>query len=261
VTTLAAPPASDLRSGVGYWWHSYRMMLRWEIVSLRMVLAVTVIVQILSGAGFVLALGLFFGTVPPRAALFVSTGVLVITLITIGLVLGPQLVAMQKAEKTYDFLWSLPVPRTTAALAWVTTNLILGLPGMAVALGVALLRYDLDLHLSWAVIPAVLLTLFTGTMVGYALAHALGNPMLIAAITQMLIFVIIGFSPINFPADQLPGWLAALHRWLPLAPMADIVRAGLTHGVVDDVARSYLVLGAWAIASVGISAAVLGRRG
>lgn len=255
------PPAADLRRGPRYWWHSYRMMVRWELTGLRLVLPVTVMVQILSGAGFVLALGLFFGQVPPRAALFVSTGVLVVTLVTIGLVLGPQLIAQQKAEQTYDFLWSLPVPRTTAALAWVTTNLILGIPGMAVALAVALLRYDLDLHVSPAVVPAVLLTLFTGTMIGYALAHALGNPMLIAAITQLLIFVIIGFSPINFPADQLPGWLAALHRWLPLAPMADTVRAGLTVGVIGDVTRSYLVLGAWAAASVAVTAAVLGRRG
>ena len=98
-------------------------------------------------------------------------------------------------------------------------------------------------------------------MVGYALAHSLGNPMLIAAITQILIFVIIGFAPISFPAEQLPGWLAALHRWLPLAPMADTVRAGLTQGVVEGVTRSYLVLGAWAAASVGITSAVLGRRG
>jgi len=259
--TTVAPPAEALRSGAAYWWRSYRMMVRWEMTSLRMVLVITVIVQIVSGAGFVLALGLFFGQVPPRAALFVSTGVLVLTLVTIGLVLGPQLIAQQKAEQTYDFLWSLPVPRTTAALAWVTTNLIFGLPGMAVALVVALLRYDLDLHVSPAIVPAVLLTLFTGTMIGYALAHALGNPMLIAAVTQLLIFVVIGFSPINFPADQLPGWLAALHRWLPLAPMADTVRAGLTAGVVEDVTRSYLVLGAWGAVSVGVTAAVLGRRG
>jgi ABC-2 type transport system permease protein len=258
--TALAPPAS-LRSGLGYWWHSYRMMFRWEVTSLRLVLPVTVMVQVLTGAGFVLALGLFFGRVPPRAALFVSTGVVVLTLTTIGLVLGPQLIAQQKAEQTYDFLWSLPVPRTTAAFAWLTTNLVLGLPGMLVALGVALLRYDLDLHVSPAIVPAVLLTLLTGTMIGYALAHALGNPMLIAAITQLFIFVILGFSPINFPADQLPGWLAALHRWLPLAPMADTVRAGLTVGVVEDVTRSYLVLGAWAAASVGATAAILRRRG
>jgi ABC-2 type transport system permease protein len=261
VTAVAAPPGAALRSGIGYWWHSYLMMVRWEMTSLRVVLVITIMIQILSGAGFVLALGLFFGRVPGRAALFVSTGVLVITLVQIGLVLGPQLIAQQKAEKTYDFLWSLPVPRTTAALGWVTTNLVMGLPGMAVALGVALLRYDLDLRVSWALVPAVLLTLFTGTMVGYALAHALGNPMITVAITQLLIFLIIGFSPINFPAEQLPGWLAALHRWLPLAPMADTVRAGLTYGVVEDLTGSYLVLGAWAVAACGVTGASLGRKG
>lgn len=256
-----APLPAVLRRGAGYWWRSYRMMLRWEITSLRLLLPVTVMVQMLVGAGFVLALGLWLERVPPRAALFVSTGVLVLTLISIGLVLGPQLIAQQKAEQTYDFLWSLPIPRTTAALAWVTTNLILGLPGMAVALVVALLRYDLDLHVSPAVVPAVLLTMFTGTMIGYAMAHLLGNPLVIAAITQLTIFLILGFSPINFPADQLPDWLAAAHRWLPLAPMADTVRAGLTRGVVEGLTRSYLVLGAWAAASVAVTAAVLGRRG
>ena len=109
--------------------------------------------------------------------------------------------------------------------------------------------------------PAVLLTLFTGTMIGYALAHALGNPLLIGAITQLTIFLVIGFSPINFPADQLPGWLASLHHWLPLAPMADTVRAALTVGVVENVTRSYLVLGAWAAAATGTTALILGRRG
>ena len=36
MTALAAPEGV-LRSGPSYWWHSYRMMLRWEMASLRMV--------------------------------------------------------------------------------------------------------------------------------------------------------------------------------------------------------------------------------
>ncbi len=49
-----------LRTGPGYWWTSYRAMLRWELTNLRLVLPVTVMVQMLSGAGFVLGVGLFF---------------------------------------------------------------------------------------------------------------------------------------------------------------------------------------------------------
>ncbi len=249
-----------LRSGFPYWWHSYLMMTRWELTSLRLLIPITMMVQALTGAGFVLGVGLFFGQIPPRAALFVSTGVVVITVVTVGLVLGPQLVAQQKAEQTYDFLWSLPVPRATAALAWLTTNFLIAVPGVAAALVAALLRYDLPLAVSPAIIPAVLLTLYVGTMIGYALAHALSNPLLVIMLTQVMIFFILGFSPINFPADQLPGWLAAFNQALPMLHMAAVTRAALTQGVVSGVALSYWVLAAWGLAATAVAAWAVGRR-
>jgi ABC-2 type transport system permease protein len=218
-------------------------------------------VQIVSGAGFVLGVGLFFADIPDRAALFVSTGVLVITLVLVGLVMGPQLIAQQKMDQTYDFLWSLPVPRITAAAAWVTMNMVIALPGMGVAVTVAMWRYDLPFDLSPSLLPAALLVLGTGTMIGYALAHAVGNPLLMQLITQITIFVILGFSPINFPRDQLPEWLAAVNDWLPFHHMANVVRGALTSGVVEDVGRSYAVLSAYAVASTVVTGATLKRRG
>ena len=58
--------ATQLRGGPGYWWQSFLMMTRWEIVGLRLLLPITVFVQVLTGAGFVLGVGLFFGQIPPR---------------------------------------------------------------------------------------------------------------------------------------------------------------------------------------------------
>jgi ABC-2 type transport system permease protein len=249
-----------LRSGAAYWWSSYRTMFRWELTNLRLVLPVTMMVQVLSGAGFVLGVGLFFDQVPPQAALFVSTGVLVITLILVGMILGPQLIAQQRFDQTYDFMWSLPVPRATPALAWVTTNMIIALPGMAIALAVAVWRYDLPIQVSPSVVPAVALVLVCGTMVGYAMAHLIGNPLIMQLITQVTIFVIIGFSPINFPLDQLPTWLQPIHEVLPFHAMAVVTRAGLTVGIVDDVPRAYLVLAAWTVAATAVTAWVLSRR-
>ncbi len=249
-----------LRSGPSYWWDSYRAMFRWELTNLRLVLPVTVMVQVLSGAGFVLGVGLFFDQIPDRAALFVSTGVLVITLVLVGMILGPQLIAQQRFDRTYDFMWSLPVPRAVPALAWVTTNMIIALPGMAVALGVAVWRYDLPISISPAIVSAVLLVLICGTLVGYAMAHMIGNPLLMQLITQVTIFVILGFSPINFPLEQLPGWLQAINRVLPFHAMAVVTRAGLTEGVVDGVPGAYAVLGAWTVAAGGLTAWALTRR-
>ncbi len=251
---------TPVRSGMGHWLQSYAMMTRWEIGNLRLLLPLIVALQIVIGGGFALGIGLFFDTIPMRNALFLSTGVAVVTLITVGLVLGPQLVGNQKVAGTYDFMWSLPVPRTTQAAAWLTVNTIIALPGMVAALVIANWRYDLPLVVSWSIFPAVLLTIVTATMVGYAFAHAIPKPMVTQMITQLLIFTILGFSPINFPPENLPEWLASLNLWLPFHHMANVMRAGLTEGLVTSVGTSYLVLTAYTIASVVLATWVVGRR-
>jgi ABC-2 type transport system permease protein len=256
--TVAALPAK--REGLAHWWHGFLMMLRWELTNMRLLLPLTVVVQILFGAGFVLGIGLFFEEVPLRAALFLSTGATTITLIMVGIVLGPQLVAQQKLAGTYDFLWSLPVPRSAATLAWIVLNMIFAVPGMVVALLVAWWRYGVDFDVSLAVVPAVAATLFTATLLGYAMSHAIPRPEITQLLTQVLIFGILGFSPINYPPENLPAWLANLHEYLPFLPMATVVRGGLTEDLVTDVARSYVVLGIWAVLALGLVALSLGRR-
>jgi ABC-2 type transport system permease protein len=102
----------------------------------------------------------------------------------------------------------------------------------------------------------VLLTAFTGTMVGYGLGHAAANPM----VTQLLVFAIFGFTPILFPPWQMPHWLATLNWWFPFEHMAVIVRAGLTAHMVTGVASSYLILSGWTVAGWVMTAWVVGRR-
>jgi ABC-2 type transport system permease protein len=75
-----------------------------------------------------------------------------------------------------------------------------------------------------------------------------------------LIFVMTGFSPVAFPAGQLPGWLATVNQWLPFGSMATIVRAGLVHGVASEVPRAYLIVAAWAAGSALVVAWAQGRR-
>jgi ABC-2 type transport system permease protein len=236
------------------------MMTRWELSSLRLLLPLIIALQIVIGGGFALGIGLFFDEIPVRNALFLATGVSVVTLITVGLVLGPQLVGNHKVAGTYEFLWSLPVPRTTQTAAWLTVNSVIAIPGMVAALVVSDWRYDLALEVSWTVIPAVLLTIGTATMVGYAFAHAIPKPMVTQMITQLLIFVILGFSPINFPPENLPDWLVSVNQWLPFQHMAAVIRDSLTSGLVEDVVGSYVMLGAYAVASALVSAWVIGRR-
>jgi ABC-2 type transport system permease protein len=63
----------------------------------------------------------------------------------------------------------------------LTTWLVAVTPGLILGLLVAVLHFDLTLHLSWLAVPAMLLVaLTTTTTVGFAIAHAA---------TQLIVFI------------------------------------------------------------------------
>lgn len=241
----AAPPAAALRGGFSYWLAGYRGMLRFDLAAARDWLVPFLLVQILMGAGMAIIYGFYLGDMSKMAATFVATGAPTLALIPLGMALAPALVASRRVEGTYDFMWSLPVPRLTVALSSFTLFTLLAIPGAATALAISAWRYALDLHISGWVLPAVLLSSFMAASVGFAIGHAVKNPALVNAITNVVIFMVLMFSPIVFPIENFPGWLAAIHRVLPFWHMANVVRASLARGLVADVWLSYLVLGAW----------------
>lgn len=248
------------RQGPAYWLWSYGAMLHWDLINTRLILPLLVLAQALSGAGLVLGFGLLMPSLPHDVAAYLVTGAAVVSLIMVGAAVGPQLVAQQKMEGTYDYMWSLPVPRSAAAAAWVTLNTVVAIPGMFAALLAGALRYHIQFDVSPMVIPAVLITLVSGTLIGYSLSHAIPKPEVTFLVSQVLIFVIFGFSPIAYPAGNLPAWLASVHQYLPFVHMADVVRNSLVDGLVTDVGHSYLVLCIWSVAMTAVTAVVLRRR-
>lgn len=265
MTTSAPSAHSSLtlpakQEGARHWMRSYKAMLRWQLTDMRLLLPLTVLVQALTGVGLVLGMGLLIAEMTERLAVYLSTGAVVVTLVVVGVVMGPQLIAQQKTAGSYDFMWSLPVPRSSASAAWITLNTFIALPGMLAALLAAIWRYDVSFDVSLMVIPAVGLTLVTGTLLGYSLAHAVSKPDITQLISQLLIFVIFGFSPISYPIENLPGWLATVNEFLPFYPMANVVRDSLTSGLVTEVGRSYLVLSIWGVVAAVVAAVVLRRR-
>lgn len=253
-------PASGVRRGLCRSWHDYGTMLRWHFASLRLWMTLLAVVQVLSGVGLVLAIGLFFQHIPHTAAVYVSTGAPVINMVMVGLILGPQLVANQKTMGGYEYLRAMPVSRCVNGAAWYTVCLVCALPAIAVTLCVASFRYNLQLHVTAMVVPAVLLTTFTATMLGYALAHAINNAMAIAMVTQVLVFVIFGFAPIIFPIAQMPHWLGTVNWWFPFRHMAVTTRAALTSGQHEGLLTSYAILAAWSVLCALLAGRALGRR-
>lgn len=253
-----AAPLSPLHAAP---WTAYTTLVRWAMAQIgTSLLPLVIVVQALMAAGLIIGFGFLIPDIDSATALHLSTGAPTILLLTVGLVIVPQSVAYARASGTFAYQRSLPVARPLVLLADLTVWSVVALPSVAVAMLVAELRYDLSLTFDWPLLvsTAVLVTL-TATAVGYMIAVVL--PSLVAQlVSQVLVFFVLLFSPISFPATQLPAWFQAVHDWLPIRPAADLLRAGLASGVYEAAARDLAVLVAWCVVGVTVSVRALVKR-
>jgi ABC-2 type transport system permease protein len=256
----AATRRGELRSGLTYWLQSLAAMMRFDFGRMRQWLGMMIVIQTMMGAGMVIMYGFFYPHVTAARALYIATGSPTLALIPLGLVMLPGDINQQRMEGTFEYVWSLPAPRSAQAISTFLLYTLLALPGTALALLVATWRYGAQLSISPVLIPAALLCSLVAITVGYGLALAIRNPLVMNLISNALVFVVLLFSPIVFPASQLPAWLYDIHRVLPFYNMAVVMRAGLTSGIETQVGTSFIVLAAWTIAGCAMTAWVIGRR-
>jgi ABC-2 type transport system permease protein len=242
-----------------HWLRSYLLLLRWAAIRLRYLLPMVLIVQIFLSVGIVVGFAYLMPAIDPATALYLATGAPTLGLITIGMVMAPQLVAQAKAEGTFAYNQTLPVPRTAVLAADVTTWLVTGGPGLLLGLLAAVLRFDLELRVSWWAPVAMLLVALTATTIGFAIAYWF-TPSVTNLITQTLVFVALMFSPINFPADRLPDWLRLAHQVLPFQYMAQAVRETLAGPPGGIAVLPFAVLVVWCAAGLAITLRVMTRR-
>jgi ABC-2 type transport system permease protein len=134
------------------------------------------------------------------------------------------------------------------------------LPGLVVALVIARWHYDLDLSISPLLPIAIVLVGLTATGVGYAIASFV-PPMITLLLTNLLLFAALMFSPVNFPAERLPGWLQAVHQVLPITAMADVMRGTLARNHFELTAGPFGVLALWCAIGFTASYVAMNRRG
>ncbi len=246
---------------MGRWLRDYPLMLKWQMLSNTPMLALMFIVEALIAVGYVIGFGYIIPNITSQSAMYLITGAPVLILLMVGLVLVPDVVSMARKEGTFEYLWSLPVPRSCFIAADATVWTVITLPGVLLALIVGSWHYHLSLHVSPMVVPTFLLVTLTGIFIGYALAHSVPKPEITMVISQILVFFILIFSPIYYPIEQLPNWLASIHRVLPFKYMADLMRGYLTGKPPSDVGLAFAVVGAWCVASLIVAFVAVKRRG
>lgn len=238
---------------------SYALMLKWQALSNKPLLPLEAAVQVMIAVGFVIGLSFLFPDITPAAAKFLTTGAPTLILLMTGLVLAPQIIAMARTEGTFDYIWSLPVPRMVYLAADATVWVAVSLPGVILALVIGAAYHDFNLEISPLAVPALLLIALTGVFVGYTIAYGAPQPQLAHLATQIIVFLIMLFSPVYYPVEQLPEWLATLHKGLPIKYMADLSRGTLTDLNVD-LGLAFAVVGGWCLAAFALTYVIVHRR-
>lgn len=238
-----------IRRGARNWLSGYAAMLRFDLAAQRNWLPMFLLMQVMFGAGMAIIYGFYLGHLSRNAALFLVSSSPSLAVLTAGLIGVVMMASERQQAGTWDFIWSLPAPRSAVVAATFTVLTVLAVPGIVVALVLAAWRYGLTLTVSPAVVPALLLSSLMATSVGFAITMLIARPVVTNAVVNALVFVVLIFSPIQFPIGRLPLWLADVHRVLPVYYLGQVIRASLTTGIVTNTALSYVMLTAWTMAA------------
>jgi len=234
-------------------------MCRWTFLSSRPWLTLNLAVQLGLAVGMIFGIGYFYPQMTSSIAKYLTTGAPTLVLLTVGMVIVPQVVASMRSEGTFDYIWSLPVPRMAHIAADATNMFGSMIPGILLSIILGKYHFGFDLNVSWLVLPGILLIASCATFVGYSIAFAVPKPMMVNIITQLMIFFVMMFSPVMFPAAQLPQWLQSIHQVLPIQYMADLMRGTLTD-LPSNLGLSFTVVGAWFVAGFFITYFMVRRR-
>jgi len=224
---------------------AFGLLIRWRGLQMKSVLPAAIAVQVMIGAGLVIGDGLLIPHLTRGTATFLATGGGTLALISVGLALAPQFVAQAKLTGLHDYLESFPVPRLTHLFAGMGVSLVISLPGLVIAMAFASLRYGIEIHPNPMVLLALLIVTFSSTALGYAVGLSVKNPMAIALAGNLILFFVMLFTPITFPIDRLPTWLADVDRVLPFWYMGELMRDTLTSS--GGVAKPMLATSLWAL--------------
>ena len=245
MSAVTAGAASPLRA--------YRILFRWRVAQMRQELPQIVVVQTLFATGAAIGFGFLIPDVGPRAGAYLATGAFLVNLLIVAVAVVPGTMTEAKVTGALDYLWALPVPRLAHLGAELTIWSLATLPGMVISLVVTSVRFDFALEISPLVVPAVALVLVTASTVGAAIGLRSPSQQTTSLFSNMVLIGALLFSPINFPADRLPGWLQGVHEVLPLTHMAELLRATLVPEADARVGLNLLVLGAWAAGGLVIT--------
>ncbi len=239
----------------------YRDLVSIQLRSMRDDVLMISVIQIALALGLVLGMGYLIPDISEGSALFLVTGTATQSFVTMGLVMLPQMLSQSKAEGRIEYFLTMPISREAYLLSLITVVAITSLPGVAFTLAFGAWHYGLTLSLEPAFFLVMVLCVLSLAGVGVAMAMFTPHQQVVNAITQLIIFYVLFFSPVLLPASQLPSLLDHTSKFAPPTYAADGVRATLTDLPETSLGKDLAVMSGFTVASVALSAFAIRRRG
>ncbi len=237
----------------------YKQVLKLQYLRIRGTIVVFAIMQIIISLGIAIGFTYLYADVDSQSILYLATGAPTIVIIMTGLVILPNQISSARIEGHGEFLRTLPVKRLSIILADTTIWILVTIPGIVISLLVTYLMYKPNFDISILVLPVYLLSALTCIGVGYAFSYAM-PPMFALALSQVIAFMALMFSPINFPMERLPFWLQVVHNILPISSIAKIMRFSLASTTFTANSVDILKVLLWCVGGYIISVKILNRK-
>lgn len=242
-----------------HWVQSYILLLRWTTLKLRTDIPIFICIQALMSIGIIVGFSLLIPSLNDESALYLASGAITFSLISIGIGVAPQVINVHKVQGLLDFERTIPVPRLAILAADLTSWLGIALPGIVLTIIAAHVRFDISLSISPLVVPAAILVSISAAMIGYGVVYS-ASPVMVALIGNMVMITALMFSPINYPSHRLPQWALEVHTWLPFQYMAEVIRNTISSSTTEISIRPFIILVTWSAIGLLITSRAMTAR-
>ena len=203
-------------------------LLRWNYLRQKDLFLLFTLAQVLLSISLLFGYPLVIGEIDTTAAYYLSSGSVLIGIISIGCTISSPVIANAKSEGHVDYVRALPIPRILISLADLWMWMIAILPGVFISVILGYFRFSIRLNVS--VLAVFILFLIC---LGFAIAYTF-SPNIVTLMSQLILMIGLMFSPIMYPASRLPDWINHLYHVLPFVPSVNLLRACVySHGHVS----------------------------
>ena len=203
-------------------------LIQWNYLRQKNLFVLFTLAQVLLAISLLFGYPLVIGDIDPTRASYLTSGSVLIGIISIGCTISAPVVSNAKSEGHIDYLRALPVSRFAISLADLWMWLLAILPGVFFSILLGYLRFAIQPSLSITALLVLLLICLVMISLGFAIAY-LFSPNTVTLMSQLILMIGLMFSPIMYPASRLPDIINQIYHFLPFVPAANLLRSSLYH--------------------------------